>query len=244
MKLFILLALSLNTLSATPVGYTYTFSDRYAGASATGRGSDDDVIGQLQLFDLDRVVVSGTGGSVRIDVYMNYNNGDTNLSGMLVGALPMLNPGDVMISDGNRRWAASLVTHNNLGLSSAGLTAGNLYNVAGFLTAATVLNNSDGGNYRKTSNVWGDANGATQAGAGSFSATATGGAQIKASIEFVTNDAAFIHALETGGFSLEYASATCGNDVLDSSSPVPEPLTSVLIGSGLIGIGLIRRRRN
>ena len=48
-------------------------------------------------------------------------------------------------------------------------------------------------------------------------------------------------ALSDLGF--HYASATCGNDVIEGAAPVPEPATMMPLGTGLLGINIVGRRK-
>jgi hypothetical protein len=241
--LLALLAASVMAVQATPL--SYTFQDLYGGANPGSASSNGDVIGALSRFDIDRVTIAGDGSVFNMSIFMNYNNGDTGLGGIDVGwGFPTLHPGDVMISSGGQNWAISLVDHDNTAPGAGGLTAGSLYMVDSFLTAQQILG-SPQGTFRPDAFVWGDSDNAVKTGDGSVNAAATTGSQIVVDINFTTNDAAFLHAMSTGDFSLMFAAATCGNDIVigdGGGSDVPEPLTTALVGAGLAAIGLIRRR--
>ena len=60
---------------------------------------------------------------------------------------------------------------------------------------------------------------------------------LKVTLDFAANNA-FINGFDTSSFA--FSAATCGNDVITGN--VPETGTWALLGTGLIGLGLIRRR--
>ncbi len=224
-------------LTAGASAASFTFTDPYAGNNNAG-SSNGDVIGALSKFDIENVVIStGAGSTVNISVRMNYNNGDTTLSGFSsANGCCTLNVGDLMFTSGANKYAVALSTHG-------GLTQANLYQVASFLTAETVLGNPSGLIYRNTSDVWGNDAGAikTNSGSGTRTVSSLGGYELLVGISF-SGDTAFYNAINSGNFGFEFASATCGNDVI-AGSPVPEPVSMSLVGAGLLTIAFLRRKR-
>ncbi len=233
--------------SATP--YTYVFNDPYAGQNPGTAANNGDVVGQLRRFDIEKVTINGDGGSVFISVFMNYgqNGGDTSLGGISIGSFPTLNPGDIMIRSGADKYSIPLVSHTNSAVGAGGLTGGDLYRVNAFRTAAQVLG-SPSGSYRPEAAVWGQATGAVKLGDGTVSTSLVGGSEIRVDMSVTTSNLAFIQALSSGNFDLLFASATCGNDIVigtavPNDGNVPEPMTMAMIGSGLVALGISRRRK-
>lgn len=246
-KFFLSLLAAASMASASP--YTYTFLDPYAGQNPGSAGSNGDVVGALRRFDIEKVTVNGNGGTFTMSVFMNYGQegGDTALGAITIGGFPVLNPGDIMLTSGGSNWAIPLVGHDDSTVTAGAMVAGNLYSVNSFLTAAQVLGNPSG-SYRPDAYVWGKATGATNQGTGSVTAAGIGGAEIRVDINVVTSNAAIIQALSAGNFELLFAAATCGNDIIigdavPTDGQVPEPFTMAMIGSGLVGISALRRKR-
>jgi hypothetical protein len=245
MKMVLWMALALGMAGLAPAASIVAI-DAYAGPGNTG-SSNGDVIGKLRSFDINYVQISNTGNDVTVVVRMNYGNngGDTTLSPITLSGFPAVNPGDVLISNGSNLWAIPLISHNNTAPGAGGMTMANLYSVTSFLTASTVLGNPSGGTYRPNEYVWGNSTGATQLNSGSGTrnvSLANSPYEIEVLINFTTTSTDFLNSLGDSGTLLHFASATCGNDVVNGS-PTGEPASLALMGAGLLGIGLWGRKR-
>jgi hypothetical protein len=87
--------------------------------------------------------------------------------------------------------------------------------------------------------------------AGSISVSSQDGSLVKVTINAdLPADSTFGDEFFGNGMVVSFASATCGNDIIGgfvqgdlSDNPTPEPMTMALTGAGLLGLGILRRRR-
>jgi len=195
-----------------------------------------DVIGDPLKFDIHNLTFQSlTGNALQIDIRFNYGGGST-LGGFpnSTGAVT-LNVGDLFLTGGGQTYAFILNSHN-------GLLANRLYSITGRQTAQTVLGNPSGINYRPNSLVWANASGATFLSNGSQSVNVVGGpTELLVSLTLNLTPGALANL--DNGFDFYFAAATCGNDeICGTVSGVPEPGTWALMGAGLVGLGVLRRR--
>lgn len=162
-----------------------------------------------------------------------------------------LDVGDLLFQVGSHFYGIPLVSHSgapNGGNASlfANVLADHFYEATSELTAKTVLNNPSGVTYRPNEDVW---LGGTVTDLGTLTETITfhSGQTPSYVVEFQGQlPATFLSDVAAnGGLSVDFASATCGNGVLEGSgtlSSVPEPASMMLTGGGLLALGLLRRR--
>ena len=198
----------------------------------------NDVIGDPLKFEITSLTFTSLANTVlQMDIRFNYGGGST-LAGFLnsTGAVT-LNVGDLFFITGGQTYAVILNGHN-------GLQTNGLYSITSRDTAQTVLGNPSGINYRNNALVWASASGATLLSNGSRNINVVGGpTELLASLTI--NLTPTVLANLNNGFDFYFASATCGNDEIFGtvSGGVPEPGTWALMGAGLVGLGLLRRRR-
>ena len=206
-----------------------------------------DVIGANADFDIEKIVFTSlTSSSITVQIYTNYHSGAADLAPWSDSGVT-LNIGDLMFQEGSDQYVVPLHDHGPF-------QAGQLYSVTELLTAQTVLGNPSGVNYRNGEYVWGGGTSTPIGAPGSVSvACANGeavvGGQCPSGGELIVTatfnpDSTFWNELSTQEMSLDFAAATCANDVITGFvDPVPAPATFFLLGGGLIGMGARVRRK-
>jgi hypothetical protein len=241
------------TMTATAIPLPITIDDMHDGnlayggtnpGDATG-GINDDVLGLLRNFDIDYVQFTIIGAQeVEALIHVNYAGGGVNpITGTWDYSIHghPLTTGDLLFDVGNTyKWGVALTSHN-------GLTAGTLYQIANVQTSDGYLGTHDG--IRPHEPVLISAVGATPVAdsniAGGLFAENDVDSAWFITVRFNPGSSSFLTDLANTGLSVHYASATCANDILDGFiqyNPIPEPMSMVLMGGGLLALGLFGRR--
>ncbi len=257
MKKYIISSLALVTLFTSTTIFAYDLEDNYIGGS-----NPNDVIGARSTFDIKGLDASLLGTTLTVDIYTNFagkaDNGvypsltQTEASGWGNG----IGYGDLFLADDDVKdgWEYGFSLDNRW--SATGGTA-DLYAVSGSLLANAapadyLLSDSfiSSGTYRNDKEVAVNTNGpyssATLVSSGSWSVNESTG-----SLRF---------SVDLSGTGLPYSrqgirigwGETCANDLIqgtvsmdtltDKATSVPEPAALALVGLGLFGTIINRRR--
>lgn len=219
--------------------------DPYKGQNNSGAGPASlaaDVIGLDAEFDIDRIVFTSiTPGNITAQIRFNHAFPNTLTADPSLQAYSYpgvtLTVADLLFDvDGLLDYGVPLVSHDSL-------TAGALYQVQSVFTSDHFLNGS-GYFWRFGVPVDIDPAGAVELDAGSAPVTTgRGGAEVQTVLSF-TPSSSFWNDLTAHGLSVHFASAVCGNDVLDGRiTATPEPGSILLLGTILsIGATLLRKK--
>ena len=237
--------------------------DNYGPTATSCASPACDVIGEKAWFDIDKIQVSVTTSLAQIDVYSNFNT--QNFTPYSLLGLN-LNVGDLLFKvDGQYKYGIAL--HDHAGALNGGtgspnptaggaVTAGMLYEItngnSGVMTAVQALQHTDQFIYRYDDPVWlwNQGSNLESIVAGSVTVSSsplsgpTPGYYVHETISF-TPTQEFLNIYTGQGFELDFASATCANDILDGSvtGTVPEPGTLAMFTLGFAGLSVSRRKK-
>lgn len=243
---FVILFLAASTASAD----IQTISDPFLGTSCA---SDTcDVIGPNASFDIQKIELSFVGRGLNVSIFTNYGNQPASLSlapwNDGLGGEKLLSIGDLFFGFPNLAYGVPLYTHGDFlagGLYKIGVSTGD----SGTRTAGDVLALDSGWVYRPYEVVWLGGTGtpaATGTVTNSFNLSGSlPSPTYKIDLSFSALPQDFWDQLSANGGSMnvQFASATCANDIIKGTAVVPEPSTVLTLGTLLVLLAALTVRR-
>ena len=231
---FVILFLAASTASAD-----ITITDPFPGTSCASAACD--VIGSNALFDIQKIVLNfASGGGLNVSIFTNYG-GPASLAPFGYDGLT-LSIGDLFFGFPTLAYAVPLNSHG-------GFLAGDLYKIGGLIdtqTAYDVLHLGSGWVYRPDEVVWLGGTAGTPAATGTETVkTNAPVTTYEIDLSFSSLPANFWDQLYANGGNMyvQFASATCANDIIKGTVVVPEPSSVLTLGTLLVLLAAFTARR-
>jgi hypothetical protein len=215
--------------------------------------TDKDVIGSRSYFDIQEIELS-IGLTSTVTVFTNYDHHTWDPNDPLASLAPWndaglwLNIGDLLFKFGDFAYGIPLYDHGQF-------KHGELYKIGGTTITRTAWNVLGFPSYPKTGNqgwifrdtevVWLGGSAASIAqGQETVARGAPNDANYRITLQFTSNVFWNDVVAHGGHMGVQFASATCANDIIkgDILTPVPEPGTALLLAAGVIVLLGCRRK--
>jgi hypothetical protein len=209
----------------------YTVLDNYWGGTvvgATPTAYGDQIAGSLQEFGIDQAVIGVSGGMVSVKLTGNYFPSYANN----IGLAGSYGPGDLYISTSG--WHTST---GSAPYAEDTFNSGEGWNLVVSQSGKVCALNYDTITYSNASGIY-RANQAWTGGYGAELGSATVNRNASG-MEFILPLSVLSGSQNIG----LHWNMKCANDVFEGAAPVPIPPSALLMGTGLLGIGLLRFRR-
>jgi len=225
-------------------------ADNYIGANDHSRG---DVIGRTNLFNISGAEVNLVGNTLTVDIYTKFaGRGDDGLFTGLTGGKG-IGYGDLFLANAWSPYGSNPYVHDDhsngttwtyavgLGDNRWDSTGGSatLYSLNSGNNNTDALLSDDfitGGTYRNGQEV------AVDTRDGNVTALSSALWSIDNDYIRFVMDITGTDLLSGNEIAFHWGQ-TCQNDVIEGSSPVPEPATILLLGTGLFGLAGVGRKK-